>query len=182
MSWSVGRRERYRLDAQRFLAVTRRMADLEWTREDWRWLSTRNARSLLTTEEGRAVYERDFRDAPLLMDGKKTNMRGEDGADRNNKDRLEQLSRESRRPNLTIKALHQRPKGTKPERMDDEQFRGLQAELWLCVRARAAEHERVGRGRARERCHRGRAWVHVPAWLRSDFGRHREVHAALRDR
>ena len=135
-SWSAGRRERYRLDAQRFLAVTRRMADLEWTREDWRWLSTRNARSLLTTEEGRAVYEREFRDAPLLMDGKKTNMRGEDGADRNNKDRLEQLSRESRRPILAIKALHQRPKGTKPERMDDEQFRGLQAELWLCVLAR----------------------------------------------
>ena len=90
-SWSV-ERQRYRLDAQRFLAVARRMADLEWTREDWRWLSTRNARSLLTTEERRAVYEREFRDAPLLMDGKKTNMRGEDGADRNNKDRLEQLS------------------------------------------------------------------------------------------
>ena len=33
-SWSVERRERYRLDAQRFLAVTRRMADLEWTRGD----------------------------------------------------------------------------------------------------------------------------------------------------
>ena len=55
-SWSAERRERYRLDAQRFLAVTRRMADLEWTREDWRWLSTRNARALLTTEEGRALY------------------------------------------------------------------------------------------------------------------------------
>ena len=35
------------------------------------------------------MYEREFRDAPLLMDGKKTNMRGEDCADRNNKDRLE---------------------------------------------------------------------------------------------
>ena len=27
------------------------------------------------------MYEREFRDAPLLMDGKKTNMRGEDCAD-----------------------------------------------------------------------------------------------------
>ncbi len=135
-SWPEERRARYRHDADKFLEVTRRMADLEWTRPDWQWVAQRNKRTLLMTEEGRATYEREFKDAPLLFDGKKRNARGEDGADHYNAERLERLSRESGLPILGIRALHARPKGTKPERMDDDQFRGLHAELRLAVGAR----------------------------------------------
>ena len=57
---------------------------------------------LLSTAEGRATYDREFKDAPLLFDGKKRNARGEDGADRYNGERLEQLSRESYLPTLAF--------------------------------------------------------------------------------
>ena len=90
----------------------------------------------MLSEEGRATFEREFKDAPLLFDGKKRNARGEDGADRYNAERLEQLSRDSCLPILGIRALHARPAGTKPERMDDDQFRGLIAELRLAIGAR----------------------------------------------
>ena len=46
-SWSDDRRTQYQRDAKRFLEVTRRMADLGWTREDWRFLARRNASALL---------------------------------------------------------------------------------------------------------------------------------------
>ena len=124
-TWSDARRAQYQRDAQRFLQVTRRMADLEWTREDRRFLASRNASALLSTEEGRAVYEREFKDAPLLMDTKKPTARQEDGADRYNAERLERLAREKGVPILGIRAIHKRPKGSVPERMDDDQFRGL---------------------------------------------------------
>ena len=82
------------------------------------------------------------------MDGEKTNGRGDAGADRYNAERLERLSRESGLPILAIRALHARPKGTRPERMDDDQFRGLEAELPLCVGARVllTMHEWVEAG------------------------------------
>ena len=135
-TWSAERREAYKANAQKFLEVTRRMADLEWTRQDWQFLAERNKRTLLSSAEGKATYDREFKDAPLLFDGKKRNARGEDGADRYNAERLEQLSRESCLPILGIRALHVRPKDAKPDRMDDDQFRGLQAELRLAVGAR----------------------------------------------
>ncbi len=135
-SWSEERRAQYQRDAQEFLKVTRRMADLEWTRADWRFLAKRNASALLATAEGRAVYEREFKDAPLLVDTKKATARQEDGADRYNAERLERLAREKDVPILGMRAIHKRPKGSVPERMDDDQFRGLRAELRLCVGAR----------------------------------------------
>ena len=124
-TWSDARRAQYQRDAQRFMQVTRRMADLEWTREDRRFLASRNASALLSTDEGRAVYEREFKDAPLLMDTKTPTARQEDGADRYNAERLERLAREKGVPILGIRAIHKRPKGSVPERMDDDQFRGL---------------------------------------------------------
>ena len=63
-------RAEYRRDAQRFLDVTRGMADCKWTREDHAWLSRRNRSILQQTEEGREEL-RKFKNAPLLMDGRK---------------------------------------------------------------------------------------------------------------
>ena len=40
-TWSPERRERYKRDAQEFLEVTRRMADLEWTLASWQFLAGR---------------------------------------------------------------------------------------------------------------------------------------------
>ena len=40
-------------EQQRFLEVTGRMADLEWTREDHAWLSQRNRSVMKLTEKGR---------------------------------------------------------------------------------------------------------------------------------
>ena len=95
------------------------MADLEWTRQDWQSLAKRNKHLLLSTAGVRATFDREFKDAPLLLDGKKRNARGEDGADRYNAERLERLSQETCLPILGIRALHVRPKDAKPERMDD---------------------------------------------------------------
>ena len=72
-------RAEYRRDAQRFLDVTRGMADCKWTREDHAWLSRRNRSILQQTEEGREEL-RKFKNAPLLMDGRKTRVTGEVGA------------------------------------------------------------------------------------------------------
>jgi hypothetical protein len=45
-------------EQQRFLEVTGRMADLEWTREGHAWLSQRNRSVLKLTEEGRQELKR----------------------------------------------------------------------------------------------------------------------------
>ena len=134
--WSEERLAQYRQDAKRFLEVTRRMADLEWTREDWRFLARRNASALLSTAEGRAEYEREFKDAPLLMDTRQQTAKQEDGADRYNAERLERLAREKDLPILAIRAVHQHPAGSDPARMEAEDFRGLKAEVRLGVGAR----------------------------------------------
>ena len=52
------------------------MADLEWTWQDWQFLAKRNKRTLLSSAEGKATYDREFKDAPLLFDGEKGNARG----------------------------------------------------------------------------------------------------------
>ena len=135
-AWSPERLARYQADAKEFLAVTRRMADLEWSRADWEFLARRNASRLLATAEGRKVYDEEFKDAPLLMDTRATTAQQQAGADAYNRERLERLARETQVPILAIRAAHKRPKGATPERMDADQFRGLQAELQLCIGAR----------------------------------------------
>ena len=112
------------------------MADLDWDREDWRWLSKRNKRNLLCTAAGRNEYEREFGNALLLMDGKRRNAKGEDGADAYNAEELERLSARTGEPILGVRALHKQPAGADASRMDGDQFRGLAAELRLCVGSR----------------------------------------------
>ena len=70
------------------------------------------------------------------MDTRTTTAQQQAGADSYNQERLERLARETQVPILATRAAHKRPKGAAPERMDAEQFRGLQAELQLCVGAR----------------------------------------------
>ena len=70
------------------------------------------------------------------MDTKQQTAKQEDGSDRYNAERLERLARESDVPILGIRAAHSGPKGSEPTRMDADDFRGLKAELRLCVGAR----------------------------------------------
>jgi len=51
-------------------------------------------------------------------------------------ERLERLARESDLPILAIRAVHSGPRGSEPQRVEAEDFRGLSAELRLCVGAR----------------------------------------------
>ena len=136
VNWTRERRAQYKADADRFLEVTSRMADLEWTRDDHAWLAKRNLSSLLTTHLGRETVHREFEDAILLMDTRKTTSTGQDGADRYNDDRLRKLSRESGQPILAIRATHAKPKGVDAAKMDAEDFKGLPSTLSLCVSAR----------------------------------------------
>ena len=57
-SWSPEVKAQYKQRADRFLEVTRKMADLEWTRGDHAWLAQRNKRALLASPDGRAMYAR----------------------------------------------------------------------------------------------------------------------------
>ena len=92
-TWTAERRAQYKADADIFLEATSRMADLEWTRDDHAWLANRNLSSLLVSQHGRETVRREFDDAILLMDARKTTSAGQDGADRYNDDRLRKLSR-----------------------------------------------------------------------------------------
>ena len=112
--WSEERRARYQQDARRFLEVIRRMADFEWTREDWRFPARRNASFLLSTAEERIEYEREFTDALLRMDTRQQTAKQDDGADRYNAVRLERQARETGWPILTIRAVHSGPRGSEP--------------------------------------------------------------------
>ena len=96
----------------------------------------RNASALFATAAGRAEYEREFKDAPLLMDTRQQTAKLEDGADRYNAERLERLARERNVPILAIRAAHSGPRGAQPQRMDAEDFRGMKTDLRLCVGAR----------------------------------------------
>ena len=68
--WSAERLAQYKAAARRFLDVTRRMADLEWSRMDHFWFASHNESRLLSTEEGREVYRRELANAPIVTDGK----------------------------------------------------------------------------------------------------------------
>merc|ERR1712078_926084 len=95
------KREEYRQEANEFLRVMRGMADCTWTPADWAWLSRRNRSSLQQTEEGRKQL-REFdgpeNPAPLLMDGRKDRLSGEQGAIRINRLKLNELSGRTGKP------------------------------------------------------------------------------------
>ena len=76
-TWPAERREAYKGNAQKFLEVTRRMADLEWTRQDWQFLAKRNKRTLLSTAEGRATLEQmgqSIRSSIDLLEGESAHL------------------------------------------------------------------------------------------------------------
>ena len=118
----------------------RGLVDCTWTPQQHLWLARRNRTALQQTLEGREQLQR-FVDAPLLMDGRVDRITGEVGANRINRAQLEKLSLQTKKPILSIKAYHgvpDSPEGAKmkPEEMDDDDFRGIQKELLLCVGAR----------------------------------------------
>ena len=145
-------REEYRREAKEFLRVMRGMADCSWTPSDWAWLARRNRSALQQSEEGRKQL-RGFdgrRDAAtgdvvgmasLLMDGRKDRVTGEVGAIRTNRLKLNELSSRTGKPIVPLCAFHDKPKtkeGVKlqPEKMDADDFRGLESELLMCEGAR----------------------------------------------
>ena len=139
-SLSPERQEAYRRDAAEFLEIMRGLADCTWTIKQHMWLSRRNRSVLQQTVEGREELKA-FADAPLLMDGRKDRVTGEVGANRINRMHLEELSRKTKQPILVLRAYHNIPdtpegKQLKPEQMDDEEFRGIQREVLVCVGAR----------------------------------------------
>ena len=91
-SWSAERRAKHRADSERFQTILDRMADLDWSREDHAWLARRTQGAMCATAAGRELFEREFKDAPYLMDGKRTNQQGHDGADHYNEQRLRELA------------------------------------------------------------------------------------------
>jgi hypothetical protein len=138
---SATRRE-YEREADRFLEVLNRMADLTWTREDREWLARRNKRVLASSPEGRKQLE-EFADAPLLMDSRKQKKAAGscelDGADVMNRRELNNLAKRMGVPVLRLRGHHDKPKGEKDmhaELLDGDEFRGLAGELFLCKGAR----------------------------------------------
>ena len=137
-SMTPAERSAYRSEADKFLSVTSRMAELEWTQHNHSWLAKRNRSALMATEEGRRELEQ-FDGAPLLMDGRRKNAAGEDGAEQFNAQELRRLSIRTGRPIAAIAAYHDRPKSApdlKPEKFNKEEFSGLKAHFEVCEGAR----------------------------------------------
>ncbi len=130
-------RAAYREDADRFLRVTRAMVDCEWTQEDHAWLAQRNQSRLRRTTAGRAELQ-EFADAPLLMDGRRKDRQGRDGAMQVNATILRDHARRVDKPIAALRAFHDGPdqSRSKLENWDADDFRGMPAVLELCEGAR----------------------------------------------
>jgi len=132
----VAERQAYCAEADEFVRVCRRMADCDWTRPEHAWLSRRNRSVLMGTEAGRREYA-SFRDAILMMDGRKRNAEGKDGAEQMNAVELRRVARERRVPILSLGAKHDNyEKGAEPKKISEEDFSGLVGQLELCEGAR----------------------------------------------
>ncbi len=106
------------------------------TRADHAWLSRRNHNVLMSTEEGRREYDK-FKDAILLMDGRKRSAEGKDGADHVNAIEMRRLARDRKMPIAAWGALHyDYEEGSDPSVIGAEEFSGLAAHMELCVGAR----------------------------------------------
>jgi len=135
-SMGVAERQAYRAEADEFVRVCRRLADCEMTRADHAWLSRRNRSVLLSTEEGRREYAK-FKDAIMLMDGRKRNAEGKDGADQVNASELRRIARERQVPIASFGALHyDYEEGSDPNVVGADDFSGLASHMELCVGAR----------------------------------------------
>ena len=118
--------------------MTQAMADCTWTPEQRAWVGRRNRSVLQMTPEGRADL-RKFESAPLLMDGRKTRITGETGADHMNLLKLKKLAASTGVPIYTLCARHGVPKdkeGLDVKKMKADDFRGMEAELLTCTGAR----------------------------------------------
>jgi hypothetical protein len=113
-SMSPEERAAYRAEGDKFVRVVGRLADCVWTRDEHRWLAERNRSRLTSTAEGRAEYAKfvdPLRPAVLLMDGRKKNAKGEDGAEQLNAVELRRLSRCTGVPIASWGATHRKPTG-----------------------------------------------------------------------
>jgi ATP-dependent DNA helicase PIF1 len=91
----------------------------------------------LSTEKGRKAYEELRNDALLLMDGRKKNAKGHDGADQWNAGELRNVARRLGKPIAAFGAIHKwDEEGLNPTRLDSDEFRGLAANMELCEGAR----------------------------------------------
>ncbi|MCP4861774.1 MAG: AAA family ATPase, partial [Planctomycetes bacterium] len=137
-SLSAEQQALYAEDAVKFLDATRGMADCTWTPSQRDWLARRNRSALQQTEEGRRQLARCDR-GPLLMDTKVDRSTGQVGANRVNQMKLEELSARTGKPIVSLGAYHDKPKKDKhlqPEKLDSDDFRGLEANLLMCEEAR----------------------------------------------
>jgi len=127
---------RFEEDADEFLTVTNGMANCTWTPRDHAWLALRNRSALAKTQEGQKELE-EFTEAPLLMDGKRQNQKGEDGSTKINEQELFKLAERTGKPVLSIAAKHGGyEEGSRPELLFDEDFKGLQSNFLVCEGAR----------------------------------------------
>ena len=124
-------------DAERFLDVTRGMAECTWTQQDHGWMSKRNRTRLQMSEEGRKELKQ-FDDAPLLMDGRVDRVTGEAGANKINMLKLFKMSADKQRPIAVLPAFHDYQEGHSgdPESIAADDFRGLENEIMVCQGAR----------------------------------------------
>ena len=131
--------ERYRDEADRFLEVLGRLADLRWDpQKDWPFLQSRNRSILRRTPEGRRELE-EFEGAPILVDTRKKGNAGIDGALELNLERLAQVAAKKKVPIATCRAYHgyKGARGdVKAQNIDGDEFQGLPNELHLCEGAR----------------------------------------------
>jgi len=137
-SLSAEKRELYAQEAVTFLHVTRAMADCTWTRDEHKWLCSRNRSVLQQTPEGRDQLKK-LEKTPLLMDSKVDKVSGQVGADRLNELRLQELSARTNKPVIALGAYHGQPENQPELRanlLDAEDFRGMKDKLVMCEGAR----------------------------------------------
>ena len=128
-------RREYAEEREEFWRVVGRMANCTWTPKEHSWLSRRNRRALQVTEAGRRQLA-ELDDAPILMDGKKQDSKGKDGAAEWNAKVLRQNAERTGHPILAIKAFHTNPEDVDPREWHADDFRGLASTLELSVAAR----------------------------------------------
>jgi hypothetical protein len=111
-------RAEYCAQGDKYVRVMQRLADCEITEPEYAWLcSMCNRSSLLSTPEGRERYARVRRDGLLLMDTRKKNKAGQDGADQWNAAEIRTVAERLRKPIAAWGARHKwNEEGMKPEK------------------------------------------------------------------
>ena len=117
--------------AEKFVAVLRRLRDLEWTCEDYYWLCKRKRSQLSFAERA------SFADAPVIMDFRRTT---EDNPEENcecyNKAYLRAMAHKDNLPVIRVDAEHDGIEQAEGLKLDESRFNGLAAQVELCEGAR----------------------------------------------